>query len=174
MPSTSALPFLPAVFRKKREPKQPSRSLSAGSSDSIDASIRPYILEGPLITPGGTPGWASQPWHYVFQDGDVAWALGGNGRWRLVRVVGNGFIEEIENRKQVAYNVTWAWDGATIRGTFAPGCGDIKPNTLAIRRLLIDEGLRYVERRDWQVLNEEEDREVGSIQDKSSEKDDQT
>jgi hypothetical protein len=91
---------------------QPSRSLSADSSESIDASIRPYVLEGPLITPGGTPGWASQPWHYVFQvsafqrdgtttypinkEGDVAWALGGNGRWRLVTVVGNGFIEEIE------------------------------------------------------------------------------
>jgi len=123
----------------------------------------------------------------------VAWALGGNGRWRLVRVVGNGFVEEIEvgtvldlfnfrrlgltifqNRKQIAYNVTWTWDGATMRGTFAPGCGDIKPNILAIRRLLIDEGLRYVERRDWQVLNEEEDREVESIQDKSSEKEDQT
>lgn len=121
----------------------------------------------------------------------MAWALGGNGRWRLVRVVGNGFVEEIEvgtvldlfnfrrlgltifqNRKQIAYNVTWTWDGPTMRGTFAPGCGDIKPNILAIRRLLIDEGLRYVERRDWQVLNEE-DREVESIQDKSSEKDDQ-
>jgi hypothetical protein len=67
MPSTSTLPFLPAVFRKKRGPMQPSRSLSADSSESIDASIRPYVLEGPLITPGGTPGWASQPWHYVFQ-----------------------------------------------------------------------------------------------------------
>ena len=61
-----------------------------------------------------------------------------------------------------------------MRGTFAPGCGDIKPNTLAIRRLLIDEGLRYVERRDWQVLNEEEDREVESVQDKSSESDNQS
>jgi len=60
-----------------------------------------------------------------------------------------------------------------MRGTFAPGCGDIKPNTLAIRRLLIDEGLRYVERRDWQVLNEEEDGEVEPVQDKSSESGDQ-
>ena len=60
-----------------------------------------------------------------------------------------------------------------MRGTFAPGCGDIKPNTLAIRRLLIDEGLRYVERRDWQVLNEEENGEAEPIQDKSSEKGDQ-
>jgi len=60
-----------------------------------------------------------------------------------------------------------------MRGTFAPGCGDIKPNTLAIRRLLIDEGLRYVERRDWQVLNEEENGEVEPIQDKSSERYDQ-
>ena len=39
-----------------------------------------------------------------------------------------------------------------MRGTFAPGCGDIKPNTLAIRRLLFDEGARYVERRDWQKV----------------------
>ena len=61
-----------------------------------------------------------------------------------------------------------------MRGTFSPGCGDIKPDTLAIRRLLVDEGLRYVERRDWQVLNEEEDREVESVQDKKSESDDQS
>ena len=39
-----------------------------------------------------------------------------------------------------------------MRGTFAPGCGDLKPNTLAIRRLLFDEGARRVERRDWQQV----------------------
>lgn len=39
-----------------------------------------------------------------------------------------------------------------MRGTFAPGCGDIKPDTLAIRRLLFDEGARRVERRDWQQV----------------------
>ena len=61
-----------------------------------------------------------------------------------------------------------------MRGTFSPGCGDIKPDTLAIRRLLVDEGLRYVERRDWQVLNEEEDREIESVQDEKSESDDQS
>jgi hypothetical protein len=54
-----------------------------------------------------------------------------------------------------------------MRGTFAPGCGDIKPDTLAIRRLLVDEGSRCVERRDWQVLNEEEDEEVGTVHDES-------
>jgi hypothetical protein len=58
-----------------------------------------------------------------------------------------------------------------MRGTFAPGCGDIKPDTLAIRRLLVDEGPRCVERRDWQVLNEGEDDEVQSVQDKKSESD---
>ncbi len=85
-------------------------------------------------------------------------------------MIGDGFIEEIEvrtsikitrlsdslvdyqNRKQIAYNVTWASGGVTMRGTFAPGCGDIKPNTLAIRRLLFDEGARRVERRDWQQV----------------------
>ena len=107
----------------------------------------------------------------VVQGGDIAWALGGNGRWRLVTVVGDGFMEEIEvrtsikitgvtkftlanyqNRKQIAYNVTWANGGVTMRGTFAPGCGDLKPNTLAIRRLLFDEGARRVERKDWQQV----------------------
>ncbi len=39
-----------------------------------------------------------------------------------------------------------------MRGIFSPGCGDIKPNTLAIRRLLYDEGARRVERRDWQQV----------------------
>ena len=60
-----------------------------------------------------------------------------------------------------------------MRGTFAPGCGDIKPDTLATRRLLVDEGSRRVERRDWQVLNEEGDKEVESVQDKKSESDGQ-
>ena len=67
--------------------------------------------------------------------------------------------------------MTWPGDGVTMRGTFAPGCGDIKPDTLAIRLLLLDEGPRCVERRDWQMLNEEEDVEVESMQDKKSESD---
>jgi hypothetical protein len=57
-----------------------------------------------------------------------------------------------QNRKQIAYSVTWTSGGVTMRGTFAPGCGDIKPNTLAIRRLLFDEGACHVERRDWQQV----------------------
>jgi hypothetical protein len=64
--------------------------------------------------------------------------------------------------------------GTTMRGTFAPGCGDLKPDTLAIRRLLIDEGSRCVERRDWEMLNEEEDEDVESVQDETSESDGQT
>ena len=59
-----------------------------------------------------------------------------------------------------------------MRGAFSPGCGDIKPDTLAVRSLLLDEGSRCVERRGWQVLNEE-NIEVESIQDKKSESDDQ-
>lgn len=39
-----------------------------------------------------------------------------------------------------------------MRGTFAPGCGNIKPNTRVIRRLLCDEGSRHVERREWEVV----------------------
>ena len=61
-------------------------------------------------------------------------------------------LVDYQNRKQIAYNVTWTNGGVTMRGTFAPGCGDIKPNTLAIRRLLFDEGARHVERRDWQKV----------------------
>ncbi|KAF8261172.1 hypothetical protein EI94DRAFT_1833466 [Lactarius quietus] len=152
MPKSTTSPLIGAIFRRKRDPAQTCGLASIGSTESAEASILPYLLEGPLINPGNTPGWASQPWHYVFKDGDIAWALGGNGRWRLVTVVGDGFMEEIENRKQIAYKVTWASGGVTMRGTFAPGCGDIKPNTLAIRRLLFDEGARHVERRDWQQV----------------------
>ena len=61
-------------------------------------------------------------------------------------------LVDYQNRKQIAYKVTWTNGGVTMRGTFAPGCGDIKPNTLAIRRLLFDEGARRVERRDWQQV----------------------
>ncbi|KAI0294207.1 hypothetical protein BC826DRAFT_1175482 [Russula brevipes] len=122
------------------------------SNESVEASTLPYVLEGPLIAPGGTPSWAGQPWHYVFHDGDTAWARGVNGRWRVVEVIGDGFMEKIEDRMQLAYNATWMSDGATMRGVFAPGRGDIKPDTLAIRRLLFDEGSRRVERRDWEKI----------------------
>ncbi|KAI9434115.1 hypothetical protein BJY52DRAFT_785736 [Lactarius psammicola] len=152
MPKSTTLPLIGAIFRRKRDPARTNGLASVSSNESADAPTLPYFLEGPIIIPGGTPGWANQPWHYVFKDGDIAWALGGNGRWRLVTVIGDGFIEEIENRKQIAYNVTWASGEVTMRGTFAPGCGDIKPNTLAIRRLLFDEGVRRVERRDWQQV----------------------
>jgi hypothetical protein len=89
-------------------------------------------------------------------------------------VVGDSFIKEIEvrtsiimtrygnslvdyqNQKHIAYNVRWASGGVTMRGTFTPGCGNIKSNTLAIRRLLFDEGARRVERNDWkQVLDDD-------------------
>ena len=53
----------------------------------------------------------------------------------------------LQNRKQIAYNATWTTDGVTMRGTSSPGCGYIKPNTLAIRRLHLDEGIRRVEER---------------------------
>ena len=68
---------------------------------------------------------------------------------------GNPLVDH-QNRKHIVYNVTWSSGGVTMRGTFAPGCGDIKPNTLAIRRLLFDEGPRRVERRDWQLVLEDD------------------
>jgi hypothetical protein len=51
------MPKLPAIFRKKRGHKLPSNS-------SSDLSTLPCTLQ---VTPGGTPSWATQPWHYVFQ-----------------------------------------------------------------------------------------------------------
>jgi hypothetical protein len=45
-----------------------------------------------------------------------------------------------------------------MRGTFAPGCGNIKPNTVAIRRLLFDEGPHRVEKKGWyEVLRDDDD-----------------
>ncbi|KAI9507263.1 hypothetical protein F5148DRAFT_1206618 [Russula earlei] len=166
MPNICALPFPRAACRRKRDESTPPhiRNLfSACPREAVGASTLPCITEGPFFTPGGTPGWAGQPWPYVFRDSEVAWALGANGRWRLVTVVGDGFFEKIENRMQVAYNVTWMSDGTIMRGTFAPLCGDIKPNTLAIRRLLYDEGLRRIESRDWrEIMDDEEGVEVES------------
>jgi hypothetical protein len=55
------MPKLPSVFRKKRDHKLPINS----SSDHLgDVSTRQCTLQ---VTPGGTPSWATQPWHYVFQ-----------------------------------------------------------------------------------------------------------
>jgi len=39
-----------------------------------------------------------------------------------------------------------------MRGTFAPGCGNIKPNTRGVRSLLFDEGISRVERREWEEV----------------------
>jgi hypothetical protein len=75
---------------------------------------------------------------------------------------------------QFAYNTTWKSDGGvTMRGTFAPGCGHIKPNTVAIRRLLLDEGLRYVEKKDWQEVLGDDDKEMTleAVEDSESEGD---
>lgn len=51
-------------------------------------------------------------------------------------------------------------NGETMRGTFSPGCGNIKPDNRAIRRLIFDEGPRCVERREW--LDVEDDYEDAS------------
>ena len=68
MPKTSALALIRAFFKQKRGTMPPNNPLIR-RRDSIEASTLPYVLEGPLVRPGGTPGWASQPWHYVFQVG---------------------------------------------------------------------------------------------------------
>ncbi len=49
-----------------------------------------------------------------------------------------------------------------MRGTFAPGCGNIKPNTRAVRRLLFDEGPGRVEEREWEEVEIEYDDDYGS------------
>jgi hypothetical protein len=64
--STTLLPFFGAVFRRKRDPAKANGLASVSSNESAEAHTLPYFLEGPLMTPGGTPGWANQPWHYVF------------------------------------------------------------------------------------------------------------
>jgi hypothetical protein len=66
MPKSTTLPLIGAVFRRKRLPAQPNRFASISSKESAEAPILPYSLDGPLITPGSTPSWANQPWHYVF------------------------------------------------------------------------------------------------------------
>jgi hypothetical protein len=44
-----------------------------------------------------------------------------------------------------------------MRGTFAPGCGNIKPNTRAVRRLIFDEGPSRVERSVWEDVENDYD-----------------
>ena len=77
MRKTLTLPLSGAVFKRKPEPEpepepeitSPNTSLSNSSSESVEGSTRPYVLEGPLVRPGDTPGWANQPWHYFFRVG---------------------------------------------------------------------------------------------------------
>jgi hypothetical protein len=58
-----------------------------------------------------------------------------------------------------------------MRGIFAPGCGDIKPDTIVIRRLLFDEGSRRVERRDWEKVRNEDYIEIKTLGGEVSESD---
>lgn len=69
MPKSSTLPLIGAVFTRKSEPTPLNACPSICSNESAEASTLPYVLEGPLVRPGGTPGWANQPWHYVFHVG---------------------------------------------------------------------------------------------------------
>jgi len=59
IPDFRVMPKLPAVFRKKR-----SNPSSDRSGEPVDASTRQCTFQ---VTPGATPSWATQPWHYVFQ-----------------------------------------------------------------------------------------------------------
>jgi len=59
-----AMPHLPAVFRTKRAHRLLSNSSSNRSGEPVGASNRQSTLQ---VIPGGTPSWATQPWHYVFQ-----------------------------------------------------------------------------------------------------------
>ena len=66
MPKSTTLPFIGAVFRRKRLPTQANGFASISSKEPAEAPTLPYSLDGPPLTPGSTPSWANQPWHYVF------------------------------------------------------------------------------------------------------------
>jgi len=85
------------------------------------------------------------------QDGNEAWALGVNGCLRLVRVIGDGFLDDIEvgkvfdsrrlatllgrwqSREQPTFNTTWTNNGETMRGTKGE-CGRRRTTTTAMKR----------------------------------------
>jgi hypothetical protein len=60
------MPHQPAAFRRMRDYKLPINSSSDCSSERepADASASQYTLQ---VTPGGTPIWETQPWHYIFR-----------------------------------------------------------------------------------------------------------
>ncbi|KAF9218381.1 hypothetical protein BS17DRAFT_823011 [Gyrodon lividus] len=84
------------------------------------------------------PSACDQPWPYRFCSGQLAWAKGGNDRWRRVLLLDDGTIEDLDGKYLPVYTATWTNDRHVVRGTFSPLLGDVKPDTETIRQLLRD------------------------------------
>ncbi|KAH7923383.1 hypothetical protein BV22DRAFT_1130704 [Leucogyrophana mollusca] len=111
---------------------------SSAPSNSVLAIASTAFLP-PVGSVACQPLSSDQPWPYRFQTGDVAWAKGGNGKWRRATLLDDGSVDNYDGCIVPVFSARWRNDGLSIRGTFSPLAGDIKPDTEVIRRLLRDE-----------------------------------
>ncbi|KAI0041282.1 hypothetical protein FA95DRAFT_1576452 [Auriscalpium vulgare] len=137
-----------------------------------------HILHDVTALP--SPQWAQQPWHYIFrvrpsillailihalklaparrfQKGDSAWARSIKGCWRLVTICDDGAVEIIDSRRHTVYTATWLREGFTLRGSFSPESGDIKPDTNVVRGLIEEEGRAKVDEDAWAGITGDKD-----------------
>jgi len=99
-------------------------SLSDGDSDATLSEPQPSDLD--------------EPWLYTFQAGDVVWIRTVGGNWHSGRVTGQSPRKgQTREKEGLFYPVVF---NDKIRKFFAPLNGEIKPDTMYIRRLLKADG----------------------------------
>ncbi|KAI0321061.1 hypothetical protein OF83DRAFT_1168749 [Amylostereum chailletii] len=118
------------------EAQQLPRTSSSSNGTSSTSSSSPYVDSDMVLIIEKEPTLARQPWPYVLQKGQFAWARGGNKIWRLVLVLDVGSQDIIDEQEHIVYTVGWICDGFTLRGTFSPMIGDIKPDEPDIETLI--------------------------------------
>lgn len=87
------------------------------------------------------------PYPYVFQEGDIVWFKSDNGTWNKGRVLGMprmGSIGPEDNAINIYYLVEYRVNERPVRKYVAPMNGEVKPETVQTRKLLLTSGFKTI------------------------------